>query len=388
MNQLEKRIAEIIAKEGPLSFETFMDMALYYPGMGYYSSPERIIGRAGDFFTSPHQHPAFGAMIAKQLLEMWEIMDRPPEFSAVEVGAGAGYLSKDILDYLRTRSEDTGVNRQKEAFLESLTYSIVEPFFHFRNKQRHILKDHAEERKITWRSSLGENGRIRGCIFSNELLDAFPVHLIEMEDASDNGLKEIYVGYNGEEFIEEKRGAPEEITDYLEEFNIDLLSGYRTEVNLRTRAWLGEASSVLREGFLLTVDYGYTAREYYSEERSQGTLLCYHKHQYNDHFYRHVGEQDMTAHVNFSSVKKWGEERGLKTLGYCPQGTFLAASGIDEVIIELYAGSEDYLSEVSKIKTLILPQGMGETHSFMVQYKGGGDPELRGFSMRNMVNSL
>ena len=111
-------------------------------------------------------------------------------------------------------------------------------------------------------------------------------------------------------------------------------------------------------------------------------------HQFNETFYKNIGKQDITAHVNFSSVKLWGEERGIKTLGYCPQGTFLVASGIDEIITELYAGSPDYLSEVSKIKTLILPQGMGESHNFMVQYKGRGSPLLRGFSMRNRLNSL
>jgi SAM-dependent MidA family methyltransferase len=209
-----------------------------------------------------------------------------------------------------------------------------------------------------------------------------------MENAADNGLKEIFVGFDGKEFIEKKHGAAAEIKEYIEQFHINMRPGYRTEINLRIREWLDEAAGALAEGFILTIDYGYTSREYYAEERSQGTLLCYHKHRFNEHFYKYVGEQDITAHVNFSSLKKWGEERGLKTLGYCPQGTFLAASGIDEVITELYAGSSDYMSEVSKIKTLILPQGMGETHSFMVQYKGAGSPELRGFSMRNQADAL
>ena len=188
-----------------------------------------------------------------------------------------------------------------------------------------------------------------------------------MEDDIETGLKEICVVFDGKEFVEEKKDAPDEIRDYIKQFNIDLIPDYRTEINLGIRDWLDEAAPALAEGFILTIDYGYTANEDYSVERPQGTLLCYYKHQYNENFYQHVGNQDMTAHVNFSSVKLWGEERGLKTLGYCPQGTFLAASGIDEVITELYAGSDDYFSEVSKIKMLILPQGMGESHSFKVQ---------------------
>ncbi len=196
------------------------------------------------------------------------------------------------------------------------------------------------------------------------------------------------MGFDGKEFIEEKINASDKIIDYIKQFNIDLLPGYRTEINLRIRDWLDEASMAMTEGFIFTVDYGYTSREYYTEERSRGTLLCYHKHQFNENFYQNIGKQDITAHVNFSSMKLWGEETGLKTLGFCPQGTFLAASGIDEIITELYSGAPDYLSEVSKIKTLILPQGMGETHNFMIQYKGSGSPQLRGFSMRNQVESL
>ena len=209
-----------------------------------------------------------------------------------------------------------------------------------------------------------------------------------MEDDIEIGPKEICVGFDGKEFIEERIDASDEIKDYIKHFGLDLLPGYRTEINLKIKDWLNEASEALAEGFILTIDYGYTSKAYYAEERSKGTLLCYHKHQFNENFYQHVGKQDITAHVNFSSVKIWGEERELKTLGYCPQGTFLAASGIDEIITELYAGAPDYMSEVSKIKTLILPQGMGETHSFMVQYKGKGIPELRGFSMRNQMDSL
>ncbi len=182
--------------------------------------------------------------------------------------------------------------------------------------------------------------------------------------------------------------SSQEIVDYISQFSINLHPGYRTEINLRIRNWLEELNSILSTGFLLTIDYGYSSKEYYSEDRIKGTLLCYHRHLYNENPYQHIGEQDITAHVNFSSLKLWGDELGLKTIGYCSQGTFLAASGIDEVIIELYFHSADYLSEISKIKGLIMPQGMGESHSVMIQFKGDGLPELRGFSMRNLRGNL
>ncbi|MEK7271447.1 MAG: SAM-dependent methyltransferase, partial [Nitrospirota bacterium] len=362
-----------------------MDIALYYPELGYYTSPNLEIGRKGDFYTSPHLHKIFGAMIGKQLEEMWKILERPSVFHAVEIGAGAGYLCKDILDYLKNRE-----------MFNSLIYVIVERNPVMIEKQKELLSNPPKpplikggergllDKKVKWVSSVRDINNIRGCIFSNELLDAFPVHIIEMENnlpsppdnpptspfnqggqrgifkgelgAFSDKLKEIYVAFDGKNIIEQKLDiSSPNLLKYLEEFNIDIASGYRTEINLKIKDWLKEISEILTEGFILTIDYGYTAKEYYDEERSKGTLLCYYKHQVNENPYENIGEQDITAHVNFSSLRKWGEEIGFKTIGYCPQGTFLIALGIDEAITELYSNSPDYESEILKIKGLILP---------------------------------
>jgi SAM-dependent MidA family methyltransferase len=384
MNSLEKIIIEEIKNKGPITFETFMDMALYYPGLGYYASPETTIGCKGDFYTSPHLHPIYGAMLAKVLMEMWMLIGQPNVFHVVEIGAGVGYLCKDIYDYLLKPSKDALLSKDKHEFLKSLKYLMVEPFPHFQKSQKETLGNHARE--ITWVNSLKEIGQeVTGCIFSNELLDAFPVHLVEMEDE----LKEIYVVFDGKEFIEQKGEVSSvDIINYIKQFSIKMQWGYRTEINLKIRNWLEEIAAVLSSGFLLTIDYGYSAEEYYNEDRTRGTLLCYYKHQINENPYKNIGKQDITAHVNFSSLKKWGEEFGLKTIGYCPQGIFLIACGIDEVITELYSNSPDYSFEVTKIKGLILPQGMGESHKVMVQYKGEDLPQLRGFSIRNQLNLL
>lgn len=391
MNRLEDFIIKKIKEEGPITFETFMDMALYYPELGYYSSGKNLIGRKGDFYTAPHLHPIFGAMLAKQLMEMWTVMDRPSDFYAVEIGAGAGYLSKDVYDYLMKETEDMALSHYRSDFMKSLKYIIMEPFSHFENRQKNLLEPvHFDLQRsglngVTWVKSVRELNDIRGCIFSNELLDAFPVHLVEMHEE----LKEIYADVEGAELVE-RRGAlsSNEVSDYMNQFSGNMDEGYRTEVNLRLRTWLKEITSVLSSGFLLTIDYGYSAREYYSEERTKGTLLCYHKHQSNENPFSHIGEQDITAHVNFSSLKKWGEELGFQTIGYCPQGTFLVSSGIDEIITELYADSPDYTSQLANIKGLIFPQGMGTSHHVMVQYKGKGSPELQGFSLRNKIGNL
>jgi len=372
MNALEQKIIEEIKEKGPVTFERFMEMALYEPGLGYYASESTEIGKAGDFYTSQHVHPAFGALVGKQIEEMWSAMGKPADFHVIEPGAGAGLMCADIMDYLDGRE-----------ILSYLTYTIVERNPAVRLKQESLLEKFKD--KIQWIVSLRELSSVKGCILSNELFDAFPVHLVEMEGV----LKEIYVEYDNNAFRETK-GQPDTpaLSGYLKDFSVELPDGYRTEINLKIKDWLREASEALSEGFILTIDYGYSAPDYYGEERNRGTLLCYYRHQVSEDPYVNVGGRDITAHVNFSSVKTWGEELGFKTLGFCQQGVYLISLGIDEIMQELYANSKDYLFEVAKIKRLIFPGTLGETHKVMIQYKGKGDPVLRGFSMKNHKDKL
>ncbi len=383
VTMLDKIISERIINEGPITFETFMDMALYYPELGYYTNPATVIGKDGDFYTSSHLHPIFGASICRQLIEMWEIMDRPPVFHAVEMGAGAGYLCRDIMDYLIHDVHKADNSSDAGDFMKCLQYVLVEPYGHFEKMQRDVLQGHILN--VKWIKSLDELGPFEGCMLSNELLDAFPVHIIEM----DKGPKEIFVNMNDQKLVEDKADInSNEMEKYIDRFDIPISDGYRTELNLRIKSWLEQVSSVLSHGFILTIDYGFTAREFYSEDRSNGTLLCYHQHRVNENPFSNIGSQDITSHVNFSSLKIYGDEAGLKTCGYSSQGIYLTASGLDELIVDLYSDSPDYMREISRIKGLILPQGMGESHRVFIQYKGEGTPELRGFSIRNEAGNL
>lgn len=403
---LKQLIIEKIKAKGPITFETFMEMALYYPGLGYYVKDSAKIGRAGDFYTSSHLHPIFGAVLGRQMKEMWELLGSADPFEIVEMGAGMGYLAKDMLEYLkqsairsqksegatgglslftdeakRSRRIGTVPDHEKGNFFECVKYTIVELNPAMKAKQQALLEGF--EDKVLWVSNLDELESIRGCLLSNELLDALPVRLVEMDEE----LMEIYVDVGDDGLAEIKMPCSDEIKDYFKAYSIVIARGYRTEVNLMLKVWLRDVSRMLKEGFVLTVDYGYPAYEYYSEERSRGTLLCYYQHQTNENPFQNIGEQDLTAHVNFSSLKKWGEEFGLKTVGYSSQGTYLISLGIDEVMKELYGDSPDPF-EVAKIKGLILPQGMGESHKVMIQYKGEGAPKLRGFAVRNQKGRL
>ncbi|MBI5203662.1 MAG: SAM-dependent methyltransferase [Nitrospirae bacterium] len=381
MNTLHQKIIQRIKKDGSITFKSFMEMALYEPELGYYTSQNTKIGRAGDFYTSSHLHPVFGMMLGKQIEEMWVIMGKPSAFQIIEMGAGAGYVCKDMIDYYK----GLGIGGQglEREIIKNLQYIIMELNPAMRKQQKKLLADYSD--KIRWVASLNELNNIKGCILSNELLDAFPVHLIEME----NEIKEVFVSADGEALKEIKeKPSTNGIADYLKEFSVELPKRYRTEINLDIKKWLNEANNALIEGFILTIDYGYPAWDYYSEDNDRGTLLCYHKHQTAENPYQNIGEQDITAHINFSSVKKWGEELNIKTLGFCQQGTFLMSLGIDEAIAEIHKNSPDYLFEVARIKKLILPGTMGETHKVMIQYKGNGEPRLRGFSIKNQMKNL
>lgn len=306
---LSEIIIERIKKEGPLSFRDFMEMALYYPELGYYNSAQNKIGADGDFYTSANLTAAFGAMIGRQIEEMWQNLEKKP-FKIVEYGAGTGLLCHDILDYLKNNI----------SLYDSLTYCIIEKS----SSMREIQKKHLHE-KVSWYNSIQEIPEINGCILSNELIDNFSVHQVIMEDQ----LKEVFVDYK-EDFIEILKPAKQELTDYLTALNVQLPEGFRTEINLEAVSWIKDVSQSLQKGYTITIDYGSLSTELYNNRRSCGTLLCYYKHQKNDNPYQFIGQQDITTHINFSAISHWGSLYGMDCCGIVDQAQFLLALGIKE----------------------------------------------------------
>lgn len=374
MSILRDKIIDLIRRAGPISFEQFMEMVLYAPGHGYYLRDCQPVGREGDFYTSSHMHPVFGALLGRQIEECWLTLGNPSPFFIVEMGAGTGHLANDMLSFLSSR-----------LVYSSLRYVIVERNPHIRAHQQQLLKQHSS--RIAWVDSIDAlKEPVTGCFLSNELLDSFPVRVVQMEAA----FEEIFVGEYRHEFVEVGRPCSPEVARYLSEFAPDLASAFRagdrTEVNLQIWPWMESISAKLAEGFVLTIDYGYPAPDYYCAERNRGTLLCYSGHAVGEDPYQNIGEQDITAHVNFTSLKRWGEDVGLRTIGYCPQGTYLISLGLDEVLPELEPDSDSFAS--ARIRNLILPEGMGESHKVLMQYKGERTPNLRGFALRNQTKLL
>ncbi len=358
---LSELIIQEIRQHGAISFRDFMDMALYYPELGYYTSQNDKIGKTGDYYTSPGITPAFGEMLGRQLEEMWHILGEK-EFTVVEMGAGTGILSCDVLDYLRKNQE----------LYNDLDYCIIEKSAPLREEQKKRLRE-----KVRWYGSIRELSGMTGCIFSNELVDAFPVHQVVMGKE----LMEVFVDYK-DGFVEVLKPASSELNEYFAEFGVSLPRGFRTEINLDAIKWIEEIVTSLKEGFVITIDYGYPSSELYREYRDKGTLMCYHKHTANENPYQHIGGQDITSHVNFSALECRGSKNGLELCGFTDLAHFLMGLGIEEYLKKLQQGDPvNYRKNMLRVKTLMME--MGETFKVLIQKKGVGCKELSGLKYQS-----
>jgi SAM-dependent MidA family methyltransferase len=376
-----------------ITFAEFMDFALYHPQHGYYSTKQALGGIQDDFFTSPHLGADFGELLAKQFAQMWERLDRPNPFTLVEMGAGQGLLVQDILRYLH--------RHQFECF-EALEYIVIEKSTALIAEQQRRLQGITKSWKhLHWRTWDDiPSQSIVGCCFSNELVDAFPVHQVAIAGGE---LQEVYVtigdrglgvGERGSGFVECLAGlSTPRIAEYFKQVDISLLSDhypedYRTEVNLAALDWLATVADRLQRGYLLTIDYGYPAHRYYSPTRSQGTLQCYSQHAHHSDPYGAIGRQDITAHVNFTALERYGEQYGLQTIGFTQQGLFLMALGLGDRIANLSTPDpdtplQDILRRRESLHALMNPMGLGN-FGVLVQAKGLDDEmgrSLQGLEM-------
>ena len=368
---------EIDASGGRITFERFMDLALYHPQFGYYTSGREKIGKRGDFFTSVSVGSLFGKLLAKQFLRFRKELGNPAEFEVVEFGGHRGQLRADVL-----------------AVAPDLRYRIVE------------TSDPRPE-------------SIVGCVFSNEFLDALPFHVVQVKNgawqevyvrtashspepfpAHDSGVSRTRLPPKGEgpdkellvpEIVgqaprlpfSERRQAERlpyndftevlgplsdpRLADFLSDLPVQHMEGYRTEVNLRALDWLSDVAKRLKRGWIVTIDYGYERPEYFAPHHRDGTLLCYYQHTRSANPYAHVGEQDITAHVEFTSFIEHGRELGLDPVLFTDQSHYLLQLGESEIaeIVERTAGQPS--KERAAIQQLLHPEMMGRTFKVLVQ---------------------
>jgi len=358
---LKAAIREAIREAGgAIPFREFMALALYHPALGYYASAREKIGRSGDYLTSPELTPLFGAMLGRQLREMWERLGRPERFGAVEAGPGTGVLARDVLSWAGRAAPD---------FAQALRYTLVETSAALAERQRATLA--AEGLAAEWRDGLPP--AVTGCIFSNELLDALPIHRVAVKGGA---LREVYVTVDGDGFAEELRDPAPDVSAYFDALGLLPGDGCLAEVNLEAPRWVASAAGALGRGYVITFDYGYEAAELYVPWRTDGTLLCFYRHNPSSDPYARLGRQDITTHVDFTTVRRAGEEAGLRTLGLTTQSQFLAALGIGEAL-QPPSGDEpkmeEYFARRRAVTELLDPGGLGRI-KVLVQARGAGGP--------------
>ena len=362
-------IAERIRQRGPITAAEYMDLALYAPGVGYYARAAQRSGRTGDFFTSVDLGPLFGTLLGDAFADMSaRLCAGAPSAHAtidlVEVAAGNGRLARDLLDALA---------RRHPALYRSIALHLVERSETARGQQADTLAAHTARLNT---SGPDLPASTSGIVFANELLDAFPVHVVQM---TRQGLGEVYVGLDGDRLVE-KLAPPSSpaLAAYLDAAGVVLEPGMRGEINLAALEWVRDAAHRLTRGYLVIIDYGFEASALYSPARPMGTLASFHQHLIDapapggpstPAWLVDPGGRDLTSHVDLTSVRRAAEHAGLTTIRVTDQTRFLLDAlergGLGEEL-----AAPDQLKTRLALKSLLMPGGLGSTHKVMVFARG------------------
>lgn len=349
----EQAIRDRIRRQGSITFAEFMRLALYHPDGGYYTG-DSPFGAAGDYYTSPAAHPVFGALLCVQLRHMWQIIGKPPQFTVAEMGAGNGILASDIAAY---------ASRLSPKFARCLRYISID---------RYPPASAAANPLIArLRAAAVPLKGVIGCLLSNELVDAFPVHRFRIMNGAP---LEIYVTLDANGAFAETLAAPStpRLMERISALGFPLPDGFSGEVRLNTRRWIGEAAQTLVKGFVITIDYGYEAAELYSPRRRFGTLQTYYRHTEGGSPYQRIGRQDISAHVDFSQLQSEGRAAGLTTIAYTTQAALLQALGIDAMLRQartMPLNPHTRSANLMAMRQLINPSGLGGFKA-LIQAKG------------------
>jgi len=352
---------------GRIGFDRFMELALYAPGLGYYSAGSRKFGEAGDFVTAPELSPLFSRCLARQCAE---VLAELGTGDILEFGAGSGVMAADILNEL--------------AALDHLPahYYILELSAELRARQQETIQQKAPQlaERVEWLNTLPEPGFV-GVVLANEVLDAMPVHRFRIHEGEP---LELCVVWNGER-LELDEDAPDaalyERFKWLQQ-RYALAEGYSSEINLRAEEWVRSLGDFLARGVALLIDYGFPGGEFYHPQRDTGTLMCHYRHRAHADALILPGLQDITAHVDFTAVGEAALAAGLAVRGYTSQANFLLANGLTELLAQQDEDLRQQLSQAAQVKRLTMPGEMGELFKVMALSREWERP-LRGFSLRD-----
>ena len=392
--QHSARLGEFIRRDiaqqgGWISFARYMELALYAPGLGYYTAGAHKFGAAGDFVTAPELSPLFGRTLARQVAEI--MASSAPH--VMELGAGSGKLAADMLGELER--------------LGSLpdSYSILEVSADLRARQQALLRTRLPHLmgRIHWLDALPE--KFSGAVVANEVLDALPVHLVHWHVGRDSSRQSCDVGMNPDlqnhapaicergvttdnnDFIWQERAITDTALLHAAQ-TINVPDDYVSEICLAACGLINSLASCLNQGALLFIDYGFGAREFYHPQRSSGTLMCHYRHHAHDDPFYLPGLQDITAHVNFTAIAECGIDAGLELLGYTSQAFFLLNCGITDLMKDTPPENlRDYLPLSAQLQKLTSPAEMGELFKVIAFGRGLSGP-LCGFSRGDLTRML
>ena len=381
---LRERIGEEIRQRGPIPFSRYMELCLYEPELGYYSQPRERFGKAGDFYTSSDVHAVFGRLLARQFEEMWRVLGSPPRIDLVELGPGRGLFARDVLDWSA---------KQFPEFSGALWYQLVEQSAHLRQKLRERLAEHIATGKCEVSDSItspthsptaGEKGGAPTnqpasfILFANEFFDALPVDVIDHRGA-------LRVGVDNGRFVESFVAPSAAELEFLDRYSLRPKEGERVEISVAALDWMDRIAEVFagRRGFAVLIDYGYT-REEQLAGRHRDTTMTYRRHVASASPYEAPGEQDITAHVNFTALRARAEARGMKSLGLVTQSQFLIGIGEETEFADAFQDCrlpQEGAKVALQLKHLISPNGMGETFQVLLLSHDVGETELSGMKL-------
>lgn len=330
-------IEKIEESGGIISFEQFMQMALYAPNLGYYSADLKKFGETGDFITAPELSPLFSQYLAHQCLQLFE------NANILEFGAGSGAMALGILTELQR------LNKLPQH------YYIVEISETLKQRQQEKLANFKEQ--VIWLEQLP--AQFEGIILANEVLDAMPVKKFHIDEHKE--IKEWFVTFKENHFEWVLQPADEILKEAVDNLNQNFPTNYSSEINLFLNPWIQSLGEMLTKGVILLIDYGFPRSEYYLSQRNEGTLMCHYRHYAHTNPLLYVGLQDITAHVDFTAIFEAAQQAGLEVMGYTSQGDFLLQGGMLNLITNFEELSlQERLKFAQQIKQLTLPHEMGE----------------------------
>jgi len=354
---LRERIADEINRSGPIPFSRYMELCLYEPGLGYYSRVREQFGKAGDFYTSSDVHAVFGRLLARQFEEMWRALDSPAHIDVIELGPGRGLFARDVLDWSA---------KEFPEFSRGLHYALVEQSAHLRTKSQERLAEHIAAGNCEIFDALESSASHASdnvIVFANEFFDALPVNVIDHRGA-------VRVGYENGRFTEKFVALSAAENAFLDRYGVRPEEGERVEISLASLGWMERIARVFdrRRGFLVFIDYGYTREEQLAGRR-RDTVMSYRQHTASASPYEAPGEQDITAHVNFTAIRAIGVERGLEPLALLTQSQFLIGIGEETQFADAFQDCklpQEHTKVALQLKHLIAPAGMGETFQVLL----------------------